>query len=129
MNNKSGQYKWQCKHCTEGNGFVVKSWDNKHVKHLTDSRKCAAPANVQKAALQYLASIGAVMVETTDNIDGGPLDAPDLDHATTKVVITTNKKTKRKFAATLEGHWDPQMMETATNRAHEKLFQSVGSHI
>ena len=58
--NKSGCYYWKCNHCPDGTpGAHIKEHDNKHVKHLTDPRKCPnASKSVRKETHIFLAGKG-----------------------------------------------------------------------
>lgn len=55
VDNKSNRYWYKCNHCDDnGAGAQIQGRDNKHVKHLTDPKKCPnAPPDVRKLACKW----------------------------------------------------------------------------
>ena len=113
--NKSGRYFWRCNYCSENSpGARIEGRDNKHVKHLTDPRKCPnAPDNVCKEARVFLAGKG----------DGGDIVAvipgdPDRQESSNSQSIRVVKKRKG-----IEGVIDYALTPAQKQRADVKLFR------
>jgi hypothetical protein len=112
--NKSGRYYWKCNHCPDGTpGSHIEGRDNKHVKHLTDPRKCPnASESVRKEARVFLAGKG----------DGGDIVAvtPDQEGQESSDVQAVRVVKKRRG---LEGIIDYALTPAQKQRADVKLFR------
>jgi hypothetical protein len=109
---------WKCNYCPEDSpGAKIEGRDNKHVKHLTDPRKCPnAPDNVCKDARVFLAGKGDkgdIVVVTSGDLD--PLDRQESSDAQNVRIVK-----KRKG---LEGVVDYALTPAQKQRADVKLFR------
>ena len=102
VDNKSNCYFYKCNHCAEdGAGACIEGQDNKHIKHLTDPKKCLnAPPDVCKEAHIFLTGKG---LNDTIHITAAMTTTSSIKSDISPSVLKVQKKQK---GTTLDGFID-----------------------
>ncbi|KAH7905945.1 hypothetical protein BJ138DRAFT_975070, partial [Hygrophoropsis aurantiaca] len=116
VDNKSNRWLYECNYCgPNGAGARIEGRDNKHVKHLLDTKNCPnVPQSVRNAARTYLAA------KTSDVL------LPETISDTVSVadaVVTAPKRSKGSGG--LLGFVDVALTPTQQDRANVKLFRFI----